>query len=273
MPYRQKHTWIFSGPQKGWSESLYIENISPDIPTGITLAQTIAEKRAACLGNGLSIKAVRVQQVEDELGAAVTRIGDTNSGTQYPSPASQTAIAPDTSLLLDCVTAGFTLHKKMYMGGIWKVISDNFGTYVPTAGWNTVFNNWASSVIAAGYGWVHRIPTPKVPTDTITSDINAIVTVKCAAGTFAAWPTTPMKANITDLATVGKPSPLNGERLFVKVDDDSIKTLESVATGPIIGTGFVNWWTFSFRQIGVIGPEKIRSRERGAPLLESPGRR
>lgn len=273
MPYTQKHTWFFQGAAKGWTETLYLRNVSPTTAAGLVIAQQIAAARAAMLGAGIQIHAIRIQEVENAAGAPVERVGDNYQNQIYPGPASPQGAHPDISLLADCISPGDRKHKVIYLGGIWRTIVDNFGQYTPSAAWTDAFTNWATKVVNFGYGWRARTPSPKVQITNYTVDDNGFVTITTSGTPFSLFGDEPFLANIRKLPTIGKLSPLNGERLLVKLGNNTAKTVESFGLLPFAGVGFLNTFTYGFETIAGIGPEKVVSRERGAPLLQSPGRR
>jgi hypothetical protein len=215
-----------------------------------------------------------VIEVEDAAGLPVKRVGDTFQGQQILAPETAGIAAhPDLSLLIDCQTAGNRKHKTVYLGGIWRSIVDNFGAYVPSAGWNDKLADWKGKLVALGYGWRSRTPSARVQITGYDVDAEGFVTVTTAGTPFAAITTDKFTANIRGLPTIGKQSPLNGERVMVKLTANTCKTTESFALLPFAGVGFLNTFTYGFSAIADLAGEKVVSRERGAPLLQSPGRR
>jgi hypothetical protein len=273
VAYTQKHTFFFGGGLKAWTESFYIRAVSQSIPAGLLVAQQLAPSRAACLGSGLFIHAIRIQQVENEAGAEVVRVGDNFQDQRYNAPASPTASHPDISLLIDCVSTGNQKHKLVYMGGIWRTIVDNFGAYTPNGTWDEKFNDWSTKLAALQYGWRSRTPSTAVNITGYTVDAEGFVEIETDGTPFAAITDTTFTVNIRGLPTIGKPSPLNGERVVKKTAANKCKTVESFAVLPFAGVGFLNTFTYGFTAIAAARPEKVVSRERGAPLLQSPGRR
>jgi hypothetical protein len=264
---------VFGGGQKGWTESYYIRNVQTSIPAGKAVLDQLAISRAGLLGAGLYIKALRVQEVEDAANNPVLRVGDTFQGASIVSPNTQQPAHPDLSLLLDCTTQGLRRHKLIYLGGIWDAIEDNFGTYVPTPTWTVKLADFISKLITYGYGWRSRIPSMKDTITGYTVDDAGFVTITTTGSPFVDITAPKFLVNIRGLPTIGGQSPLNGERLVTKLANNICKTVESIYVGEFVGTGFLNTFGYTFEQIAAVGAEKIVSRERGAPLLESPGRR
>lgn len=274
MPYRQKHTWIFGGPQKGWSESYYIQDLTPTVAAGHNIADQVATVRAQLLGTGLFIKAIRVQVVEDAGGNKVKFEGDTFQGHRYPGNLSHEAAQADLSLLIDHQGQDGGRHRLGYLGGFWDEVSQNFGVYVNSnAAWNTAFAAWKSKILEFGYGWVSRTPSIDFAITGYTLDENFQVTYTTAATPFAGLGTAPFLINVHGLLAIGGKSVLNGNQMVIRVTDNSCRTVGRYAAGDFVGGGFINTFTYQFREIADLAVEKVVSRERGAPLLESPGRR
>lgn len=273
MPYRQKHTWIFAGNQKGWSESLYIEGVAGTIEAGRVIAMQVAPLRAQLLGANLYIKAIRVQVTEDAGGNPVKRRGDTFQGLFFPGVSNEPAAAPDLSVLIDYVNLVGDRHRVGYLGGIWDSISTNFGVYTPSSQWNTALIAWQAKILEFGYGWVGRTPGADFVLSGYTQLENGYVEITCQGTPFAALGTAPFTVRVHDLPSIGGKSVLNGDLVVVKVADNKCRTTQRIAVTPFVADGFLNLFTFGFQEIGNLGAEKVVSRERGAPLLESPGRR
>lgn len=273
MPYTQKHTWIFAGNQKGWSESLYIEGVAGTIEAGRVIAFQVAPLRAQLLGAGLYIKAIRIQAVEDGAGNPLKRRGDTFQGLNFSGVATEPAAAPDLSALIDYVNAVGDRHRVGYLGGIWDSISTNFGSYTPSPLWNTALIAWQAKILSFGYGWKGRTPGPDFVLSGYTQQANGQVLLTCQGTPFATEGTAPFVVRVHDLPSVGGKSLLNGDLVVTKNSDSTCTTVARIAVTPFVADGFLNKFTYSFQEIGNLGVEKIVSRERGAPLLESPGRR
>lgn len=273
MAYTQKHTWIFYSPQRGWTESLYLRPQTQTITFGQSLASQYATARAQMLGNGYGIKGYRVQQVEDVAGNKVKFVGDTVQRVNYPGTSGQPGAQVDLALLLDCINGTVTKHKPLYLGGIWDVISQNGGQYVPEPTFEVAFTNWLSKVVQFGYGWYSRTPSIQFTITGFTADADAFVTYTCSGTPFAGLGSAPFKVGVSGLPAIGGRSVLNGDQMVTRVTDSTCRTVQRIATTPFVGTGRLVTYTNNFQEIANIGIEKVVSRERGAPLLESPGRR
>lgn len=274
MAYTQKHTIDFAAGQKGWTESLYIQPQVQTVAAGLAILQQLCVARAQMLGQQAYIKAYRAQVVEAVDGSKVKFQGDTVQRTLFPGSTGEPCAQADLSLLVDCVNATVTKHKQIYLGGIWDSISQNFGAYVPNPTFETAFTNWTSKIVQFGYGWPSRTPSIKFVLSNYVMDADGYVTITCAGLPFnAITQTTPFKVGISSLPSIGGRSVLNGDIMVTKIDASTCKTAKPIAVTPFTSFGYLVTYTTNFQAIAVTGIEKVVSRERGAPLLESPGRR
>lgn len=274
MPFRIKTTWIFGGGQRGWTESLYSQPSSDQtIVTASNYALQVAQARAPMLGAECYVKAFRCQVVEDAAGLKVTRQGDLTQGlTLYGTPA-QGAAEEDVCLLTDFIGAGNLFHKPLYLGGVWDSIVTNFGAYNPSPAWITLFGSWKAKVLSLGYGWVSRTSSAPYAVSNYTQEDTGFVTLTFGGTPFAGASNTPVTVRISGLPSVGGMSTLNGDLIVRPTGVSTAVTVTRIAVMPFVGPGVMHTFTYQFRMAGDIGAEKIVTRERGAPLLESRGRR
>lgn len=273
MPYTQKHTIDFAFPQKGWSENYYLQPQTQTVGAGLAILRQLCVARAQMLGAEASIKAYRVQVVEAPDGSKVKFQGDTVQRDTFPGVASQPCAQVDLCLLIDCVNVTVTKHKVIYLGGIWDIISGNGGNYVPSGPFETAYANWVAKMIQFGYGWLSRTPSLKFSITNYAMGEDGYVTITCAGNPFAAiTQITPFKVGIAGLMGAGGRSALNGDQLVTKVDANTCKTAKPFGVTPFANVGTLVTYTNGFQQIAGLGIEKVVTHERGAPLLESPGR-
>jgi hypothetical protein len=274
MPVRYKHTLIFSGRNKGWSESYYTEPTSVNLQSQLTLCQIAATARAQMLGAEYSIQALRVQQTEDAGGAPVKRVGDLNQAVNLPGPAAWEGAQSDLSVLFDWATVNRDAHKFVFCGGIWDACSVLGGVYSPPPEFNTAWQTWGVKCVEAGYGWLSRVPAAPVAVSNYVQDENSgTVTLTFGASLFEGASNTPVLIRVSGLPSIGGMSTLNGDLLVYPLSATTARTKDRIAVFPFIGPGRANRFTNVFKRMSFITPEKIVSRERGAPLLQSPGRR
>lgn len=274
MPVRYKHTFIFSGRNKGWSESFYTEPSSVNLQSQLTLAANVAVARAQMLGAEYSVQALRVQQTEDAGGLPVKRVGDLNQAINLPGPGAWEGAAPDLSVLFDWMTSARDAHKAVFVGGIWDTVSVQGGQLSPPPEWNTAWQTWGVKCVEAGYGWLSRVPgTPVAVTNYVQDEADGTVTLTFGGSLFEGASVNPVLIRVSALPTIGGMSTLNGDLLVVPLTATTAKTKERIAVFPFVGAGVARRFTNTFKRMTFITPEKVVSRERGAPLLQSPGRR
>jgi hypothetical protein len=272
MPFRCKCTFIFDGPQKGWTETLYIEPLTGTFAEASTLTNNLCTPRALLLGSQCAIKAYRVQVVQDAGGLTVKRRGDTIQRPFFGN-STQTCADADLALLLDFVDAPLTRHKSLFLRGIWDAISQNYGAYTPVPAWEGVFESWRLQLIASGFGWVGRTPLAFANITTYAQSLAGFVNITLGENLFlGVVPGTIVQVNVQGLQSLGGRSTLNGSLLVRVLTDTTCVTVKQIAVLPFVAGGTMQTFTFGMIKTAFIGPEKIVTRETGAPLLESPGR-
>lgn len=273
MPFRCKVQYIFAAGQKGWSEVFYLEPLSGTFSEAASIALSLRVPRARLLGANASMKAVRVQVVQDAAGAKVKRRGDLFQGEGFGGEPTEPNAALDTCLLLDFIDAGQTRHKVMFLGGIWDSIEANNGAYSPSPDWNARLDVWRTQLVAQSFGWVGRTPSAPFAITTYLQNLDGFVQITSAAGTYTGLPlNTPVQIGIQGLQSTGGPSNLNGQLLVRPISATEAITVEQRAVLPYLSGGTVTTYTFAFVKTAAVAAEKIGNRKRGSPLLEPVGR-
>lgn len=272
MPFRCKCTWIFEGPQKGWTESLYLEPLTQTFGEAATLTNNLCVPRAALLGRECAIKAFRVQIVEDAANLKVKRRGDTIQRPVFGYPGEPASDA-DLALLCDFTDAQLTRHKSLFLRGIWDSISQSYGGYHPSPAWEARFDVWRTQLIASGFGWVGRNPSnPSNVTGYVQTD-TGFVEITCADAIFTGFPAfVPIQVNVQGVLSKGGPSNLNGTLLVKPISTTKCQTVKQRAVLPFVDGGTLRTLSYVMVKTAQVGPEKIVTHETGAPLLESRGR-
>jgi len=273
MPFRCKVQYIFAAGQKGWSEALYLEPLSGTFSEAASIASSLRAPRAALLGNDASLKAVRVQVVQDAAGNTIKRRGDLFQGEGFGGNPAEDSAALDTCLLLDFIDATQTRHKPMFLGGIWDSIESNSGQYSPSPAWNSALDAWRVQVVAQGFGWVGRTPSTPAPVTNYEQDEQGFVLVTLAGTPFASFPIgKPVQVGFQGIISTGGPSNLNGQVLVTPLTVNTCRTTDQRAVLPYLNGGQMTTYTFAFVKTAAIAAEKIANRKRGSPLLEPLGR-
>lgn len=272
MPFRCKCTLIFEGPQKGWTESLYLEPLTATYSEAVSLTNALGIARARLLGRLCAIKAFRVQVVEDAGGNKVTRRGDTFQRPIFGSAGNNNADS-DLCLLADFTDALLTRHKLTYLRGIWDNISENYGAYTPNAQWTSYFDTWRDTVVGSGFGWMSRNQVASSNVTGYVQSSTGFVEITCADAIFAALPlNVPLQVQVQGILSLGGKSTLNGTLLVKPLSGTQIQTVKQIAVLTYVDGGKVTTFAPVMVKTSGIGPEKIVTRETGAPLLESRGR-
>jgi hypothetical protein len=273
MPFRVKATWEFAAPQKGWTESLWLEPVTGTFGEATTIVSNTCVPRARLLGTECYIKAFRVQIVEDAGGAKVTRRGDNFQNIRFDGDGNEHAAEEDVCLELDFIDSTLTRHKTLFLGGIWDSIESNFGAYTPSPAWTNALTSWRSLMIASGFGWMARTPSAPFPITGYVVGADGFIEFTCTGVPFPGGASTvPQAVSISGVQAVGGKSNLNGTLVVVPSANNKCKTTKPRAALPYVTGGALKTFTYAFVKAAAISPEKIRTHERGAPLLESRGR-
>jgi hypothetical protein len=274
MPYRVKVTWFFEGPQKGWTESLYIQPTSGTWAEAVAAVNAVNPVRAALLGQNLAIKAWRLQVVQDAGGNKVTRRGDTFQNLVINGDSQRPASDKDDCVEMDFLDSTQNRHKILFLGGIWREIVNNYGNYTPTPDWLSAMNNWIVKVVAGGFGWVARTPSIGFSITNYVQSADGFVDMTMSGNPFPGGAsTTPQTVRVSGLQTEAGLSVLNGDLLVTPTGVNTCTTVKKIAVFPFVNVGVMKTFTYAFVQTNSVAPEKIVNHKRGAPLLESRGRR
>ncbi len=270
MPFLVKHTWFFQQGAKGWTESLWREQVDGNLGSAFTIAFNAGLKRALLLGSSGQIKAIRVSIERTDLGVPVT--GD--SFLQYVGLAgtsTETSEDSDTSLQVIMRNAGATKHKFIFLRGIWDNIVAAGGNYLPSYGiWASLLNSWIAFLLSNGYGWAGVDPLTRTPVINYDQNLpSARVLVTAQAAAFVGPFNVPIKVRFQG---INVKSVLNGPQLVTPLTSTTCELVKPLAVVPFVSNGFVQTYTAAVRTASTIDAQKIVQRKSGAPLLESRGR-
>ena len=278
-------TWIFRGPDHGWSESL-IYSADGQSPAGVSgIAINTALARAALLGRGYSMKAQRVALIRFANGTKVKNVVKLNEFNFFPSQAD--ANAGDE--VNQCVQVQFSnargdRKKKMFMGGIPDGISQDDGT-LNTAdnGWGSRFDTWKGTLApgqGTSWGWLGDDPATAATIIGYTSDAQGYVTFNLAANLFNA-PLT----NLTGQQTVRVKGLNSGHsalnKAIVVVPTGSTAgppqvwhcvTAKAIAVLGFTGNGVMTAYNHAYQGTTIIEAQAITEHKRGRPIGASRGR-
>lgn len=276
-----KHTIIFSGADKGWTESLYFEQQTNDLQAAMNFVSDVKNKRRLLLGKQFSMKGERVALVRTDTGAKVTRQALPNrfflAGNQQ-----QDGEDTSTSLLVKWVNSVGSRNKVMFMGGPFAAIFPFPDALDRNAGnFTTHFNAWAGLMRALGMGWMHRVRTQTgIILNHVSDPLTGITTYTLEAPGIvwgAGAPPTPVSVEFPS----GR-SALDGMQIVVPVDATHATTAKPRPSSAFKVRGQMKTFDLEFVNIGTLNgqgnPGTITAdapvgRKRGRPLLVSRGRR
>lgn len=278
-------TWIFGGPEHGWQERLYFEQSSSDLTQAINTVEFVAGRRAPLLGQQYFIKGTRVKLVSTN-GTTFFNGGSRVSRIRRDGFAGQGGAQVDVCLLVSFYNDGSTLRKSMFMGGVWDSIEVDGGIFSRApSGWQSAWNTWQDTIKTlmgtatqsadgvACAGWLHGGKSIPYSVLGYTSSANNFVTITTAATPFAALVGTRGTIRLSGMDGLNK-SVLNGLQAVEFLTASTAKLLRPIACKASPGeVGRVFLYQYGLVKAPTINPEVIRTRERGRPLLVSPGRK
>lgn len=264
----KKVTLFFEGHQCGWTESYYTDTGDAH-ELVMVRANRLASERAALLGAECSVKAIRVS-TEGVLNDATLRYVRYKGNAQYKSA------QRDVALMVRCENALHTKWRNSYLRGIWDDVEKEHGIYVGrlNAEWRDAFDSFALLVTRDQWGWVTSNITNRVKVSSIargTSEDTLIYTL--AADVFIpdqVQAATKMRVRFSGINGV---SAANGLKVVVPTAVNKVETVHALAAGKYRFGGEMKVYETVFTDISTCHDTKIVSRETGAPLLESVGRR
>jgi len=271
MPFTVKYTTIFSSPDTGWTESYFFSSSSDNLALLSAQVLPITQKRRFLLGAEAYIKAQRLSIELNEDGSK--RRGDSKlMRFFYQGVQAHPCAQRDLALQVLFANVDSTRRKLTFMGGIWDEVSTTAGAYNPGVGnWQSYMNSWIAAMLAQGMGWIGRQPVAAGTISGYTSDAdNRITFTLTAPGIFGAGPYSTQQVNIRGLNVT---SILNGPLLVTPLSATTCITFKPVAAFPFVSPGIMSRYTSALLIASTIDPQAIMTRERGRPLLVSPGRR
>jgi hypothetical protein len=280
MPFTMKATWIFSGPDHGFTESLFFQ-----WPTGDLVAASdfvynqVTTKRRPLLGAQHSIKAQRVSVEFSDAGLPVRN--DSRLVKFFlPGTAAQASAPNNVSLQVQFADSTSRRKKLMFMGGMWRSINPADDILDTSAGaFLSFFNTWKTSLISNGFGWIGTTDKRRAAVTNYTSTPAEVVTVTYA-GAPITWPATDRPIPVT-FSGINVHSVLNGPQVITPSGANTVTLLKPIATGPFVSPGWINYNIKSFISLaspgngaatGTVEAQNPMTRERGRPLLVSVGR-
>lgn len=272
-----KATFFFEGRIKGWTESYYRPGLNNSHFVHYEEAYALAVKRAQLLGVESEIKAIRIS-TEGLIGDALLRYVNLKAQPTKTTPAGNAATPPrgtaqpDVALLLRCHDALGQHHKYVYLRGIWDQIENQNGLYTPNADWVAVLDQYIGALVGGQWGWMGVTARNIERLQSAVTDENSLVQFTFQGNIFAGVPLGQRRQIRISGVNDGRSS-LNRVHTVQILSATTCRTEFSTAIPATVkgGKGVLN--TLGLIDIAGADAQKIVTRECGAPLLESPGRR
>jgi hypothetical protein len=286
MPSKFRVSFLFQGPQDGWSESHIFDSPETD-PSALGPAmKAIMSKRVLMLGSQYSGIGIRIRRVYDAAGNPVAR---NVFAVVAPFPANQSADFagdPDFVCALSLGADATGNHQsRVFLGGIPDAVTVNAGNMdfnqPASLSFNSTFNGWDALIrnsvtnagpIVYGYFSTPRLATQAVSgyvvgTDTrVTFTIDPVTTPPFAVGGQ-------YRAAFSRLN--GSKSLLNKSMLVTLTALDTLKSVKQEAAGPFTGRGQVilyspvpTFYAITSQQLQLFAAK----HKRGRPFRRSRGR-
>lgn len=256
----------FFQKKQGWSEVYYKDTEELNLEAVYDQVTPMAQKRALLLGQECTIDAVRV-----------SREGvDNDSVLRYPvltGLSGVEAAPPDDALLVRMGNNDNTRRRQMYLRGIYDGLghkggdlNNEFPPFVEH------FTPWAREIVLGNYVWPSVDPDTRkaVGITTYTSNPAQFVTFLLKEPLFP--PAMFGKTIRVRVSRLNGGSALNKSLLVNVIDATKCETFEPYAVFPWRFGGRILYTTLKNVRITAVSPQKIVSRQVGAPLLASRGR-
>lgn len=276
---RWQYTMIFEGFGKGASEMFTIETADDSFQVAFAQVSGVREARAALLAKGWYIKGDKITM---KLNTALVKQKNRAfpRDTFLPGNQAQVSISLDTALKAVWATADFGHRKLTYMCGGWEATNPEQNAFVPTDTWTTKFNSYVAKLKLAKAGWMSNLsPEATVITGYTFDAIKGKTTYTLADPIFAGpFPMKPVKVAV-DFPLYR--SALDGVQLVTPLTATTARTTKPRPAMPFQEEGKMRLFVYSFINLatsaadnpsGSVTITKVTRRQRGRPLLESPGR-
>lgn len=263
-----KFTMFFDGFQKGWTESYYTS--TGDTHEQVLLrGKALASARAQLLGKECSIKAVRVS-TEGVNNDAMLRY------LRWEGNPQQFAAQPDVALMLRCENALHNKWRHAYLRGIWDSVETNHGVYIGKKNkeWQAAIKNYTDAITDNSWGWIASTVDKVRKVSSVARDgsgeklIYTLVTDE-----FEPIDVTEERKKLIRFSGINGRSTANGLKVVIPTEPSKCVTAAPLAAATYRSGGKATFYTRTFVDIASVDDTKVVTRECGAPLLESPGRR
>lgn len=269
-------TWIFTGPGRSWTETLYIDSsawgsgsVGQSLDAGldfITNGGGITPKRSAMLGHLYGVAAVRLGFPETNVRALIRYQylpGDQNHGSDDA----------EISMVNRCTTDDGQHIKYISTRGLWSNLAVNpDGTIGGTNGpaFQVAYNAWKALLENQGWSWRGVFATSVSLISLVGPDPQGRQVIEFAPDIPGISGTSP---TAVQLSGIGGSKRLNGTQLVVRTAPGIVKTYFPFATFEYTTGGKIRYSTKTTRDIFLVRPQRIGSRDVGNSFKLSVGRR
>lgn len=274
MAVVQKVTFIFDGRLCGWTESHWFNS-----PDGVHLetakkARDLALARAMLLGVECSIKAIRVSTEGVGPDAHLTYVNyrPTFEVASNGALLGEKAAQKDVALQVRMEDGTHSKHKLIFLRGIWDSVENDMGVYTPSKAWQDLFAKFATQLVRREWGWFGSAGKTKVRLISAVMNETDTTTFTFAENLFPADKIGKRVRVRISGVNEGR-SVANGVHVVKVTSQTACVTEFRLAVGNQSVGGFGAFNTYEFISYQTYDDQKIVTRETGAPLLESPGRR
>src|SRR5262245_1651081 len=142
--------------QNGSSETFYTEQPTESVQAVNSLMHNLCVKRAAMLGRGCQLKAIRITMVRNNLGAAVKKRG-LSFRKALPGHATIPSCPSQISLLVRCTATNSDSPRNWMFSGVYNgIFPDDDGLNMGVNGFATLFNTFWAQCQTSHVGWLAR---------------------------------------------------------------------------------------------------------------------
>lgn len=261
-----KVIFAFTQKKQGWSEVYYKDSAALNLEQIRDQVVPLAQKRAALCGQETFLDAIRISREGVANDSVLAYTPFSGLSTEESSP-------PDDALLVRMGNADNTRHRQMFLRGIYDGLGTKGGSF--NNQYPAFIENWPNYVAAlelGAYVWPSVDPATKNRQDLTgyTSDQVERVTFTTVAPVFPA-PKVGQTVRVR-VSGINGGSVLNGSLLVKVLTTSTAQTIQPYATFAYRFGGKLLYSEQTFAAVANVRPQKIVSRQVGAPLLASRGR-
>lgn len=266
---------FFDGRACGWTESHWYNSSTGSHNLTMDKAKILAGKRARLLGTDCRIKAIRVSTEGSGPDACLEYI---DYKPNYAKDSSGKLIGPtaaqkDVAVQLRMQDQDCKKWKLTFLRGCWDIIESENGDYQPTDAWKELMEDYTKYLRLGEWGWYGSVSKVKKN----LSNVQRGITTDSAVFTFQAaiFPDALVgkRTKVRIAGVNGGRSNLNAVHVVSVVDTSTASTEFPLAVANLVTGGWGTYNAYDFIGYSHVDDQKVVTRETGAPLLESPGRR